>query len=414
MQAKTASWTGSVNLAMPVSLSFGVLASLTIIVTILAWLWLGHYTRRERVSGALVPTAGLIDVSVRDKGVITEVLVREGTVIREGQALVVLSGERSSRALGDTAAGISQLLRTQRSRLEADIDNSQMLLAEQVQGLHSERDLLSQQIVQVDGQLGIATRQRTNLALILEKIKPLLRQGYISVLQVQQQELQLVETENQLKALLRQRLDLEQRKDAANRQMRQVPLATQAKVNDLRRQMAQAEQALAQNEAERATVLRAPRAGTVSSLVARAGQSVSTGDVLMAILPKQSLLQAQLLVPSRAAGFVKPGMTVALHYQAFPYQKFGVEKGIVAQISRSALPPTEISALLNKPMAADESMYRVIVRLHRQHITAYGKSEPLRPGMVLDADIQLDRRRLVEWLFEPLYGMRARIKDSTE
>jgi membrane fusion protein len=35
--------------------------------------------------------------------------------------------------------------------------------------------------------------------------------------------------------------------------------------------------------------------------------------------------------------------------------------------------------------------------------------QPLAAGMRLQADVLLERRRLVEWLFEPLLGLRQRL-----
>lgn len=50
-------------------------------------------------------------------------------------------------------------------------------------------------------------------------------------------------------------------------------------------------------------------------------------------------------------------------------------------------------------------LYRVQVKLDRQFVLAYGKDEPVKPGMALQADVLMDRRSLLEWVFEPLYGM---------
>ena len=51
--------------------------------------------------------------------------------------------------------------------------------------------------------------------------------------------------------------------------------------------------------------------------------------------------------------------------------------------------------------------YRIVAELDRQTILAYGKELPLRPGMRLTADINVDRRSLFEWLLEPLYSIRG-------
>jgi membrane fusion protein len=51
----------------------------------------------------------------------------------------------------------------------------------------------------------------------------------------------------------------------------------------------------------------------------------------------------------------------------------------------------------------------VTVKLDKQAITAYGKPQALVAGMVLDADIKQDTRRLIEWIFEPIYAIKGKI-----
>jgi membrane fusion protein len=112
-------------------------------------------------------------------------------------------------------------------------------------------------------------------------------------------------------------------------------------------------------------------------------------------------------VPSRAVGFIEPGDTVLLRYQAYPYQKFGHQTGRVARISRSALSAAELQSISGFN-SNGEPLYRVTVRLARQAVTAYGKPEALRPGMLLEADVLGERRRLIEWIFAPLYSVTGR------
>jgi len=58
------------------------------------------------------------------------------------------------------------------------------------------------------------------------------------------------------------------------------------------------------------------------------------------------------------------------------------------------------------PIEIKEPFYKVTVALDRPDIDAYGESMPLQPGMLLKADIILERRSLMDWLLTPLLGTR--------
>src|SRR5690606_24993640 len=134
------------------------------------------------------------------------------------------------------------------------------------------------------------------------------------------------------------------------------------------------------------------------------GQIVDTGRPLMSLLPAGARLRAELIAPSRAIGFIEPGAGVQLRYPAYPYQKFGHHPGRVAAISRAALPVTEQGGA----GAGQEPVYRVIVDLDSESIDVYGRPRALRAGMAVEADVQLETRRLYEWVLEPLYAMKMR------
>jgi membrane fusion protein len=135
------------------------------------------------------------------------------------------------------------------------------------------------------------------------------------------------------------------------------------------------------------------------------GQTITTSTPLLSLVPAEAVLEAHLLVPSRAMGFIAPRQTVAIRYQAFPYQRFGSAKGCITAISKTLITPSEVTL----PVPLHEPVYRVTVALEAQTVTAYGAEMPLQAGMVLDADIWLDQRRLLEWVFDPLYSITGRL-----
>lgn len=184
--------------------------------------------------------------------------------------------------------------------------------------------------------------------------------------------------------------------------LREVPGQRLAAQAGFQRDLAQLEQERVETEARGELAVSAPVAGVVATLMIKPGQAVQAGQPLLSVLPGDGRLEAELLVPSRAIGFVEPGDRVLLRYQAYPYQKFGHYLGTVARISRSALDNAR----------QGEPLYRITVRLARQSVVAYGRPEPLKPGMLLDADILGEKRRLFEWLLEPLYSLKGKVGDD--
>ena len=121
------------------------------------------------------------------------------------------------------------------------------------------------------------------------------------------------------------------------------------------------------------------------------------------VTPAGGRLVAELYVPSRAAGFIRPQQDVLLMYEAFPHQRFGVGKATVETVSRTVLAPSEVAI---PGVALQEPVFRVRAGLERQTIDAYGETIRLRPGMLLRAEVVIDRRSLLEWLFDPIYAVR--------
>jgi membrane fusion protein len=177
----------------------------------------------------------------------------------------------------------------------------------------------------------------------------------------------------------------------------------------IERNIASAEQELTESEARRRLMITAPESGAATAVVAQVGQVADPSRPLASIMPSGAKLQAHLYVPSKAVGFVKPGDAVLLRYQAFPYQKFGNHRGIVATVFRTALFGNELTGTGMPPSggagAANEPMYRVTVDLASQSVHAYGIQQPLQSGMLLEADLLQDKRRLYEWVLEPLYSL---------
>uniref|UniRef100_UPI0010568EB9 HlyD family efflux transporter periplasmic adaptor subunit n=3 Tax=Vibrionaceae TaxID=641 RepID=UPI0010568EB9 len=152
-------------------------------------------------------------------------------------------------------------------------------------------------------------------------------------------------------------------------------------------------------------VITAPESGMVTAIQPSVGSYLTTDTIILNIIPQNSPLEMELLLPTRSAGFVQLGDEVRIRFDAFPYQKFGLVKGQVTNIDQALVLPSDKVF----PIKTTEAMYRVRAKLATQAITAYGKQFPLKVGMIAEADIIQEKRSLLEWLLDPIYAIKGKL-----
>lgn len=408
LEAKRTSWLGGISLAQPIQL--WVLTSVAVIAALAVGLFLtfGTYTRRSTVMGRLVPSKGLSTVLGPTTGVVSRLDVSEGQRIVVGQTLAVVSVPRATIANGDTVVALEQHLQQRQDGLQSAFAAQRQMFSAQSSGLAAQLANAQREREQVEAE--IATRQdQIRIANeTLGRLRQLQDGQYVSLIQIKQQESAALEQVSAMQALQRQAIGTRRTIVQLQQAMRELPGQRQTSEANFQRDLATLEQEQVETEARGALAVRSPVAGVVAMQIVKPGQAVQMGQPLLSVLPGDGNLEAELLVPSRAIGFIEPGDTVSLRYQAYPYQKFGHQTGRVAQVSRSALSPAELGTLHGNAQL-QEPFYRVTVTLAKQAVTAYGKQEKLKPGMLLDADILGERRRLIEWIFEPLFSLKGRV-----
>ena len=401
VQARRQDWLGRISLAQPMPVWVGAMFALLAAVAVACLFLFGEYAHRSRVGGQLVPDLGVSTVVAPTSGMVGRMTVEEGASVARDQALVRIDLPRVAASGADAHTGIGRGL-DDRDSSSAQLAQAQLAqLAVQEQGQHRQLAMLRTELGQV--RAGIATRDaQVRLGReTADRYREVAASGYVSVVQVRQQEQAMLEMLNARQVLERQATALAREIAGLEQALAGLPAQREAIEATARREHALLAQERYRHEADGGVLVKAPLAGLVAHRFVEPGQAVQAGQPLLSLLPEGARLQAQLQVPSRAIGFIRPGDRVRLRYQAYPFQKFGHQGGRVARISRSAVPP-----VAGAP--SSEPHYRILVALDRQDVLAYGRPEPLRPGMLLEADILGERRKLHEWLLEPLYSLRGR------
>ena len=440
-------WEGAIRLAQPLSGWLSAAVALGLALALIAYLTLGSITKKARITGITLPANGSISIAAPNAGLLTRRYVDEGQNVQAGQALFEISNERQGPH-GEITVLVAQQLATRQQTLEteqrlrlAQYKDKKEALIQKRNNLNSENDQLEQEIT-------LAQRRHALAQESLHKYQTLQANGFVSAAQTQQKQEELLDIATRLSNLQRSKLQLQSNSLALQAEQTALSNSLATDQAQIQRALASLQQEIAENQSRKASLITASQAGTLATLNIQPGQTVAAGQVLATLLADSSCaeglppdqaslaqrdcshllnyanslsklkhpLEAHLYAPSRTAGFVAPGQTVLIRYQAYPYQKFGLQKGVVSDVSKTPfapneLPPNLASTILSNAQQnllgfnSSEALYRIKVKLNKQHIDAYGQAQLLKPGMTLEADVLQDKRKIWEWILEPVLAI---------
>ena len=400
---------GSIILTPRLSTLWLSLGAAAMALAVVAFLALGSHTRRVTVAGQLMPQGGLIRVHTPQAGVVLDKRVSDGQTVTQGEVMYVLSSDRPGDGSPPLQAAIARSVEERKASLQAEIQRSQRMQAEELASLkrraaalRSEREAIAAQVAQQQARLRLAEDAH-------RRYKSLADRDYIAQEEFLQKEIDLTEQRSRLRGLEREGLGVQRDLAQLQQDMDSSQLRHDNAVAQLQRDISSAEQELTEVQSRSRVVVVAPQSGRATLVTAEVGQTIDTSQPLVTLVPTRGQLQARLYAPSSSIGFVQPGDTVLLRFQAFPYQKFGQHEGVVETVSRSAVGPAELASLPGAPVTTTEPVFAIQVGLQRDTIEANGQARALQAGMLLEADILQERRQLYEWMLEPLFSVTRRV-----
>jgi membrane fusion protein len=396
---------GPILLVRPLAFRLITAAAALFALGIIAVVFFAEYTQKATIAGTLAPREGIVAVNAPAGGIVLERRVEEGQSVRKGDVLFVVSAERRSAAQEGTQALIGAQLRQRRGALVAERDRQKAILLRQEQALRAKLADLTTELGELQSQIDAQTARLESIDATLQRYETLRAEGHVSLVQVQEKREHRLSEQAALHGLKRDRLALERDATQLRNEIESMPWRLSSQVSAIEDQMAEIEQELAAVEAEREFVLEAHQAGVITALGGDPGSAVVSNERLAVIVPQGATLEAQLHAASRDIGFIVPGKRVQLRYHSYPYQKFGQFEGRVIDVSATTVAPEEGESGGHH----HDPVYVVQVELPSQQIEVNGRHYPLHAGMQVDAAVLLDRRRLIEWIFEPVLGFSNRM-----
>ena len=347
------------------------------------------FHRTETVRGWLVPDQRVTQIVSQRSGLIEALKVKPGDTVKSGDVLVVLSADQraddgNSRYSKDAASIASELaeIGKQRKLVRGRFEREQKLTRQQLQRLADELNAMQQQQTAQGERVEVAVEKLSRLedaANAVPEWRLLEQRDEVSSRRVASQ------------SLHQQRLEVLRERESLESQLASLPAETELRISALREREVRLGRELHRMNSDSRFSLTAPYDGRVADILVAEGETVFAGQGLLAVLPEDAHLSAEVFVSSVAAGFILPDQQVRIAFDAFPRYKFGTTDGTVVQVADYVTLPGEAPQALKLREAA-----------YRANVVFDDSPLPLRPGMTLGAELVLEERSVLDWLLEPL------------
>jgi adhesin transport system membrane fusion protein len=392
------------------------------VVSGIIWMSFAEIDIVVRGNGKVIPSSQLQVIQSLEGGVISEILVREGDIVKNNQPLIKISDIAFASSYEENQLHYLEL-RAKIARLTAEANGTpfeedkevakqdpllmkseQSLYESNKQQLEETLQILEEKMSQNENELLEAQGRRKHLRKTLNLIrkelklkKPLLKRKLVSeieYLQVQQQE---VETEGDLEAIdlsvprIKSTIEEARRKKEQGR----LDFRNKAKVelNEAAGEASRiAETQSALQDKVRRTMLRSPVKGTVTRLhVNTLGGVIAAGNPILEIVPFEDSLLVEVNIKPADIADISVGQLTRLKFSAYDFAIHGSLEGNVYFLSADTVTNEE-----------GESFFIARIKPVQPYLGSKEKPLPIGVGMTAEADILTDKKTILQYIFKPI------------
>jgi HlyD family secretion protein len=405
---------------------------LTLFVLMLLWAVFGKLDIVAVSEGKLIPQSFIKIVQPAEAGIVREILVAEGAVVKEGDVLVrmdtklsdadartldaelvrkrlqlrridaELKGARLTRAADDPADVAEQVAAQLAARRQAYLD---ALGAEQAVRAKAEHDLAS--ATEIEAKL----MQTTPILREQEKAwDQLAKEGYAGRLLALDRQKSRIEAEQELKAQSRNVQSLKATIAQADKRIAQIDSNYRQQLHNERADADAQYEKLRQDRDKQQhrhalLELKAPYAGIVKDLATHtAGTVLAPGAIVLTLVPQNEPLLGEVWISNADAGFVRAGQTARVKIAAYPFQKYGMLDALVRQVSADAQDRSAPgdSSPMSSGKASGAFAYRALIAVDPERVEPGRVPLKLVAGMLVTAEVHIGKRSVLEYLLSPV------------
>ena len=396
---------------------------LLLLVVALAWAILGKINEVAIANGKIIPIGQIKTVQVKNKGIVSEIRVQEGDYVNEGDILVVLD-PTTTTADYDSLKKRAAYYRLDIQRLTAELTGQPFVPAKDPDleahdlaaelALYQSRtsdyqtqrqsrvDIIAQRKARLEAAQTTYEKYSEGLRIARDKesrLTQLIAENAISEFQLLEQQKETIDYEKNAQAEL----------DSINSIHAEIAEAEQNLANidasyrkDIMTSLVEAkkeyysitESIKKADEDSRMATIYAPASGKIYNLAIHTiGGIVTDAQPLMQIVPDDVRLVFEVYAENKDIGFIKRGMEAEVKVSTFNFQKFGMVKAEVEEISADAVD--------NPSNPEQHGKFKLLLNPISNDINVYGETAQLVVGYGVSAEIKIKEKRIIDFFLDP-------------
>ncbi len=403
-------------------------AILGFFIIMIAWASLADIDEVTRGDGKAIPSSRLQKIQNLEGGIVAEVFVHEGEVVKAGAPLLRLDDTRFRSNAGESEAD-RLALEARIQRLTAQLDNKETLtlspeilnktpdiangemelFASVNKRIQSELSGLNEQLVQKKQELldyqAKGAQYRRSLGLLQQEIsmsEPLVAKGAISKVEVLRLRRSEVETRGQLEsvtlAVPRAEAAIKEIESKISETRGRYRSEALSQLNEARTDLSKTEaSSKAIEDRVNRTLVTSPVRGIVQQLMVNTiGGVIQPGNDLVEIVPLDDTLLVEAKIRPQDIAFLRPGQEAMVKFTAYDYTIYGGLKAKLEQISPDTVTDKD-----------GKSFYVIRLRTEKNHLGSDEKPLIIIPGMVASVDIITGKKTILSYLLKPILRAKA-------
>ncbi|MFD1747422.1 HlyD family type I secretion periplasmic adaptor subunit [Rhizobium helianthi] len=401
------------------------------IVAFVAWAAIAEIDEIARGEGKVIPVSKTQIVQSSEAGVVQQIAVQVGQIVRKGDLIVQLNNTTTESSLGEAVAK-ARALGAKVARLELEengrydaaficpenvakvaesvCENEERLFAANRASYQNKLDVLQERLRQRQNEMAEAEanikrleQNITGATRQFDLLSPLAKKGLVAQTDVIKTERELTDQKGQLavyqESLGRLRGAIEESKLQMNSlalELRQQALTEKAQT--LAELSVMEETIRGASDRVKRTDIRSPVDGIVNTLeVNTLGAYVDPGKVVAGIVPTADTLLIEAKISPRDVAFVRRGQPAVVKITAYDFSIFGGLMGEVTNVSADSIVEKE----------KGETFYLVQLKTDKSALERDGRSYPIIPGMIASAEIMTGRKSVLSYLMKPINKARS-------